>query len=169
MTIKSRIEQSLPEILKAWGLEKHSNLSQAAVTAIITHEKIPIDWTSVNLADVLKDFSRLRKVVVRTQERATALDSHEIEMLGEYMDKAISALVNQCIRSVCHDLGSPMTAAKLSAQMALLNTQNPAMVSKSLDRVIKALNRMEEILVGLEAPRHPAHTLHNQTPSEIPL
>ncbi len=138
------------------------------VTSVLAHntEAIRIgkllgaDNTSYVLTEVIFEYHILREVIFQVLEVEGPLDPPQRDIIYDSIEKAVndaavkfsevhSAIQQKFIDTLTHDLKTPLTSAKIGAQIILRRSDKPEACIKSAKNIISSLNRLESMIHDL--------------------
>jgi signal transduction histidine kinase len=112
------------------------------------------------LTEVIFEYHILREVIFQVLEEAAPLDSLQRDIILDSIEQAVNDaavkftevhadIQQKFIDTLTHDLKTPLTSAKLAAQMILRRPEKPDASVRSAGNIIGALNRMESMVHDL--------------------
>lgn len=113
------------------------------------------------VSQLLEEYHILRQVIFQTLEGEGRLDSSEREIINDYIDEAVAeSTVNEFLEvmkgmqekmaiNLIHDLRTPITVAKLSADIIKMNPDQPEVCLKNAKRIQRSMEKMEKMVSSL--------------------
>jgi signal transduction histidine kinase len=157
------LEKTIPEYLQHLS----GNLSVSRNNSII-FKKIPRnpvvkkDVKEVKRVNqVLEEYHILRQVIFETLEEEGRLDSAEREIINDSIDEAVAestvkefldvlkGIQEKVAINLIHDLRTPITVAKLSADIIKMNPDRPDICLKNAKRIQRSMEKMEKMVNNL--------------------
>ena len=116
--------------------------------------------SSYSIDEVIFEYRILRQTIIEVLEEEVDLSGVEREIITDLIEQAVNDAATEFARStkdlreqftmtLTHDLRSPITAAKTSAQMIIRRSEKPELCVKNASRIIDHLARMDRMIEDL--------------------
>lgn len=109
-------------------------------------------WVFTTIVPILNDEGRPREFLSIRYDitEKKRLEDENIKNLQEILETKINQETSErFVSSLTHDMRTPLTAAKLSAQMILRSLDNHESVKKYASLIVNNLNRTDEMIIDL--------------------
>lgn len=115
----------------------------------------------VRVNQVLEEYHILRQVIFQTLEGEGRLDNNEREIINDSIDEAVAdstakefllalkAIQEKVAINLIHDLRTPITVAKLSADIIKMNPGRSDLCLRNSKRIVRSMEKMVSNLMNI--------------------
>ncbi len=152
------LEKKIPEYL----MDLSGNLSGPQTNSRSKQKSRKLEKKEmVRVNQVLEEYHILRQVIFQTLEGEGRLDNAEREIINDSIDEAVAdstakefllalkAIQEKVAINLIHDLRTPITVAKLSADIIKMNPGRSDLCLKNSKRIIRSMEKMEKMVSNL--------------------